>query len=133
MEAIRSPDRDKRPADFAAARLFLADLDIEADVFANPRRCEEWLAVIQNLHHTLLALERAWMPFREPAVIPTWFASGSIGQFFAKFTRFFAALPVDELEQLGTDRKFAFHAALVAALTLACAEISVAMKADAGR
>jgi len=133
MEDLPWKSGAKRQADFADARLFLADLHIEAEIFSKPGRSEEWLGIVENLYHTLLSLENEWVSLSNPPGIPAWFSAGSMGQSLGTHMKSFMALPGHELERMGTERKFAFHAALVGALALACTEISLAMQGCAGK
>jgi hypothetical protein len=117
---------------FDAARLFLADLPVEADLFANPQRAQEWLITIENLHHALMSLEQQYGELAGPATLPNWFARGSLGRFFAKFMEVATELPVGDLERLDPSCKLAMHGALVGALVLACHDINTSIAGQAG-
>lgn len=65
-------------SNFEKAASFLSDLKVDAGLFSDPSRGEEWLMAAENIHHALMAMERQYAD-TAPDPVPFWFSNTPLG------------------------------------------------------
>lgn len=103
------------------AASFLSDLKVDAGLFSDPSRSEEWLMTVENLHHALLALEQQYAS-TSPDVTPFWFSSTPLGCEYSEFLQLASKAP-RLLGRLNSTQKLAFFSNVVGMVTAACEDV----------
>lgn len=103
------------------AASFLSDLKVDAGLFSDPSRSEEWLMTVENLHHALLALEQQYVS-TSPDVTPFWFSSTPLGSEYSEFLQLASKAP-RLLARLNSTQKLAFFSNVVGMVTAACEDV----------
>lgn len=108
--------------DYETAALFLAGLNVDADLFTNPARGEEWLMAAENVHHALMAMEQHYAG-SSPGPVPFWFSSSPLGVECREFLQLATKVP-HLMERLSPTQKLAFFVNLIGMVTAACEDIA---------
>lgn len=113
-------------SNYEKAASFLSDLNVDAGLFSEPSRSEEWFITAENLHHALLAMERQYAG-TAPVSTPFWFSSTPLGVECTEFLQLASKAP-HLLGQLRPTQKLAFFSSLIGMLTAACEDIAYTIR-----
>lgn len=107
---------------YEKAANFLTDLKLDAALFSDPSRSEEWLMTVENVHHALLAMEHPYVR-KTPAPKLFWFSDSPLGIECSEFIQLATQAP-HLMERLKSTQKLAFFSNLVSMILAACEDIA---------